>query len=596
MRSRPAAGCALVLAAAVPGFAQDTFEPNPSLAQLSADDAYALTSAASLRTAGIGASAIRVDDAGRVLVAGWTFDALRVVRLDADGGLDPTFGVAGVVEIPVGGGGGIGGLEIDSAGRIVVTGTFGDPRADPPVGIPGYAGPVYGAARLLADGSLDTAFAGGGVLELDAASGLIGGLGPAHASGGDGAMLALAEKPSALLRVDHPIVGLVRIAADGTLDTTYGGGFAQIAEISSIPPFFPISYDVQVADFAVDSEGRAVVALQDLNGGAPLGVQRLDAAGAVDPSWSGGYASQIALDGEGRLVGLNDFQLWRILPDDRSDPTFSGDGGATRYEAAGFSGNLSVLSELLAAEQADPNFDGSSLWGDKDFLAVATRADRWALARLVHFHDAKGRLVANGIHLQTIDPADPGAIVSTDHRFPDRSFGGLAGLAISPDGTAAYAFGDSFVLRVDLMKRKALPLPDLRVKWLGWPRAVDLGGGRYRVTAKVRITNASRTDSTAAYGFVGFAPGTYGVPPFPPGDYAIALASGQGSATAGYSWPFAVRARSSVVKRFTWEGGDASTDLAGTSLTIKIACELPDANFADNVATSRTITPVYAPR
>jgi len=45
MRPRIAVGCALVLAAASPAVAQDAFEPNPSLARLSADDAYARTSA-----------------------------------------------------------------------------------------------------------------------------------------------------------------------------------------------------------------------------------------------------------------------------------------------------------------------------------------------------------------------------------------------------------------------------------------------------------------------------------------------------------------------------------------------------------------------
>ena len=62
------------------------------------------------------------------------------------------------------------------------------------------------------------------------------------------------------------------------------------------------------------------------------------------------------------------------------------------------------------------------------------------------------------------------------------------------------------------------------------------------------------------------------------------------------SIPFRVRARSTVVKRFTWEGGVSSTNLAGVQLGIQVSCELPDLNFADNTATSPSITPLYAPR
>jgi hypothetical protein len=214
----------------------------------------------------------------------------------------------------------------------------------------------------------------------------------------------------------------------------------------------------------------------------------------------------------------------------------------------------------------DPDYDG----GDGEFLAVAARADRWALARPL----------ARGIEVRAIDPADPGAIISATYR----RFSGLAGLAISPDGSTAYAFGAAYVLRVDLAKRKALPLPDLRVKWLGWPHARDFAGGRYRVSARVRISNVSRNRAASVYGQVGFGDGEYAIPLDPYGD---------GSTS---SRPFRLRARSSVVKRFTWEGTYGPADLAGASLAIKIACELPDATPADNTATSRTISPLYAPR
>ncbi len=582
MRPRLAVGCALVLAAAAPGFAQDWYEPNPSLARLSADDAYARTSAQSLRTAGIDAAvAIRLDVAGRVLVADETWDAQRIVRLDADGRLDPTFGAAGVAEVPVGGT--PVGLEVDAAGRIVVTGSFFEAGA---YGyLPGYDGPVYGAARLLADGSLDPAFSGDGLLDLDRAPGLYG-LGQVRASGGDGAMLAVAAKPGP--DYDTPVgprhdtlVGLVRITADGTLDATYGSsGFAQIAEVSPFPPFSTISTDVRVADFAIDSAGRAFVAVQDRDGSGT--VQRLDTAGVLDlPFWSG-FQSQVELDGAGRIVGFRGGRLLRRLSDGAPDPTFGGDGFAWN-NAAGFLGPAWSDIGVVCYDQ-----EREGVPCDGEFLAVATRADRWALAKLVDYRNAKGRVV-RGIEVQAIDPADPGAIVSTRYRPPDRSFGKVVGLAIAPDGTAAYALSSTFVLRVDLTSAKPAPLPDLSVRWVGYPRAVDLGGGRYRVTANVRIRNASRREVAAAWGLVGFAPGSYDIPLVDGPHFAIS-----GQSVVGYG--FRVRGRASVVQRFTWEGGDSSMDLAGARLSIQVACELPDANFADNTATSLPITPLWAPR
>ncbi len=580
----------IVLVASAPSLAQDEFEPNPSLARLSADDAYARRSARSLRTAGFDSySAIGLDDMGRVLVGGTTFDTPRVVRLDGDGQLDPTFGSAGVAELPT-----IEygwwrqprlSLEVDGAGRIVVIAAYQD-SYDPDW--------RSRAVRLLADGALDPAFAAGGVLDPDPANGpqLFG---PVHAAGGDGAMLALAAKPSATPgptgRFDT-IYGLVRISADGTIDTEYGGGFAQVG-----PWYAPES--VSVADFAVDFEGRAVVAVQGERDGY-FDVTRFDATGAVDTDFrvSAGArwesettfpATQVALDGTGRIVALNEFGLRRRLRDGAPDPAFSGDGYARRYEAAGFEGGVLNYAERIYGASRYAIYPSRWIAG---LLAVATGADRWAIAtpatsrRAGYYSEAHAILgvrLVPGIRIQAIDPDDPGAIITATCRSP-RGCGrgiGVAGLAITSDGTTAYALGGGFVGRVDLTARKALPLPDLSVQWIGFPRAVDLGGGRYRVTARVRIRNASRR----AVRMVRSGVTLEFFSDVPPLEIPPRRDSGQ--------WrPFRVRRGASVVRRFRWEGGGPTTNLAGARLSIEVAGELPDVNFADNVATSEPMTPV----
>lgn len=590
MRSRLAFGCALVFAASTPALAQDWFEPNPSLAELSADDAYARKSAKSLQTAGIDAAvAIRLDGEGRAIVAGGTDHAPRIVRLDADGRLDLTFGDAGVAEVPVWGFVAPGGLEVDAAGRIVVTGCFYEEGASPSA--TECTQPDFGAARLLADGSLDPSFSGDGLLEIDPASRLFG-FGVVRASGADGAVLVASKKPMKLSGFDEIVAGVVRIAADGTIDATYGGGFAYIAK--SQWGFYVASRADSVTDLDVDPAGRALVVLREADGGG-FTVQRFDAAGGTDWTFRGVgvpdiyyvagslfAASQVALDGAERPVVVAGAGLVRLLDDGSQDPAFSGDGFAWNHAASAVGRALEQNPTACLYVRTDPDSDADPVC-DGGLLAVATSADRWALAKLFRYRNAKGLVVARGIDVRAIDPADPGAIVSATYRSPDPRFSKVAGLAITPDGSAAYALGDTFVLRVGFTARRALPLPDLRAQWIGVVHARDLAGGRYRVEARVRIRNVSARGASVL-GEVSIGDGSVVVP----------LATRRGSPAS--SRPILVRGRSSVVRRITWEGAYGPADLAGTRLSVRVWNDLPDPNFADNTATSEPLTPLYAPR
>jgi uncharacterized delta-60 repeat protein len=120
------------------------------------------------------ARAVTVDAAGRIVVAGseeWAFSSLQysamaVARLNGDGSLDSTFGQAGSEQFRFGGTpgtvldgdplSGASAVTMDPLGRIVLAG--GSTRHD------GNAYPHndFALARLNADGSLDTSFAGTG--------------------------------------------------------------------------------------------------------------------------------------------------------------------------------------------------------------------------------------------------------------------------------------------------------------------------------------------------------------------------------------------------------------------------------------------------
>src|SRR5690606_10827650 len=101
--------------------------------------------------------AVTVDPVGRIVAAGYSSGGNQqptVVRLLADGSLDPTFGDGGVVRIPVGVRARAQALALQPNGRIVVAG-FG-------VLFPGGM-EQFVALRLLENGTLDPSFGAGGL-------------------------------------------------------------------------------------------------------------------------------------------------------------------------------------------------------------------------------------------------------------------------------------------------------------------------------------------------------------------------------------------------------------------------------------------------
>jgi uncharacterized delta-60 repeat protein len=156
------------------------------------------------------AFAIAIQPDGKILVAGWAggvspnFNA-GVVRLDAFGNLDPTFGTNGQVLVPFGGGRTITAMKLQSDGKILVA-------AD--------GSPSSSVARLQANGAVDTSFGNSGFRTITFKSGetrasvsslalqsngkiLVGGT--SYGTGSTGADFALR-----------------RLTTSGAFDTTFG--------------------------------------------------------------------------------------------------------------------------------------------------------------------------------------------------------------------------------------------------------------------------------------------------------------------------------------------------------------------------------------
>jgi uncharacterized delta-60 repeat protein len=152
--------------------------------------------------------------------------APALARFVPDGSLDRDFGVRGVVVLPLSGF--PTGVALDRQGRIVVSGGFKDPS---------NTNVLYGAVRLLPDGTLDTSFGEGGLLRID--PGTVSAL-QQVTEAADGSLLVVERGNDLASR-------LVRLSAEGSIDPSFGdGGRVELGLFGAIG--------------GVDSQGRVLVA------------------------------------------------------------------------------------------------------------------------------------------------------------------------------------------------------------------------------------------------------------------------------------------------------------------------------------------------
>ncbi|MFI5529403.1 calcium-binding protein [Kitasatospora sp. NPDC051853] len=296
------------------------------------------------------ASAVAVQPDGRIVAIGtsevpengccW----FTVVRYQADGRPDTTFGTGGTVVTDFGTGGADSGLAValQSDGKIVGA---------------GHRGGEFALARLNADGGLDTTFGTGGTVATG-----FGTIAYGLAVQPDGRIVAAGY--TGFTAFDF---GLARYHANGSLDTTFGTGGTVVTDFGG----YETAYDV-----AVQPDGRIVAAG---SGGAGFGLARYQANGTLDTTFgTGGKVLQggsgtgysLALQPDGRLLvagaavgaGGSDFVLARYAANGVLDPTF-GTGGRAVTDFGGHD----VAS-------------GVALRSDGTIVAVGTGGSDFALA------------------------------------------------------------------------------------------------------------------------------------------------------------------------------------------------------------------------
>ena len=266
------------------------------------------------------ASAVAIQDDGAVVIAGtsggWPprFTTARILN---DGSPDTSFGGDGRVSITFAHGSAASAVVIQSDGAIVVAGRQGHQIA---------------VARYLTNGVLDPSFSGDGLFTFKfkntSSAAIDVGLLP------NGDVLVGAE----VLRSRGVLLGLVALAPDGTLDSSFGNNGRTTHLVGKT------AQNAQIGAVAVNADGIVGAASTD----SGVHVVRWTLDGTLDPAFgSGGIARipflpgryafprDIAIDGSGGLaVAATDrgrgflpkAALLRLTPAGELDTSFSGDG------------------------------------------------------------------------------------------------------------------------------------------------------------------------------------------------------------------------------------------------------------------------------
>jgi len=275
-------------------------------------------------------------------VFGQPLGDIGFARLDAGGRLDADFGAAHDGRAPLGFVDAPALYRIARAGdaTLFVGGTFD------------FSSMLIG--RLDRDGAIDTSFNGAGFRHLGGGFFLNGGV-AALATGvsrlSNGKILVSGVAGS----VAMTCFALARLNADGSTDTSFGGGQGRTCVAPALPDGRPFAYS---SSHAIAADGRILLAgwaVRAGGSGYDMAVARFSADGVLDRSfgpahdgWAfasfdhGGideYARSIAVDGTGRIVVASDFTgvrskdlaVVRWLPDGRFDTTF-GDGGKAWFD------------------------------------------------------------------------------------------------------------------------------------------------------------------------------------------------------------------------------------------------------------------------
>ena len=301
------------------------------------------------------ASAVLRQPDGKIIVGGVaavtssTNNDFALLRLNADGSLDNSFGVSGKVRLDFGTNTEVlTALLLQPDGKIIAVGTIN----------PGATGNDFALARFNSDGSLDNSFGVNGKLTTALSAG----------NGSDQAMAAVLQADGKILVAgNYPNAGtkgvVVRYNANGTIDNSFNG--TGIAQLNLGSP----NEALGTGSIALQPDGKIVVGANTFSSVAPtvnqLALVRFNPDGTYDNSFNGTgkllysfipgkqtvaatgtthISTLVGMQWDGRIVAVsrsadifakNELAVARFLPNGTLDLTFNQTGYMFIDAAAG---------------------------------------------------------------------------------------------------------------------------------------------------------------------------------------------------------------------------------------------------------------------
>lgn len=404
-------------------------------------------------------SGVAVDSAGRILIAGDTWDfsptgqSLSVARLTDAGTLDTSFDGDGMLITTIVSPTDDNGRDVvafQSDGKSIVVGTYNRNRD-------------MLAVRYNTDGSLDTTFGSDGIVQIDFSSEDQGY--SVAVDSQDRILVAGYSRTGSTTRYDFAVA---RLTPTGALDTTFAGDGKQTIDFGSPNDF---GYSV-----AVDSQDRVILggrSYQVATNSYDFAVARLTTDGVLDTSFNGDgkqtidfggtgdEAYSVEVDSQDRVVvgGFTyqggstgyDFAVARLTTDGLLDTDFDNDGRQTVHFgssndraygvaidsqdrvllgghtfAGGTNGYDFAVSRLTTSGSLDLSFDGDG----RQTIHFGTTNDRgWSVAV-----DGQDRALVAGY-------TRPGGVNGFDFAVTRLTIGGTLDASFAEDGKQTIDFG-----------------------------------------------------------------------------------------------------------------------------------------------------------
>lgn len=242
--------------------------------------------------------ALALQSDGKIVAAGETYSsadggAAAIARYNADGSTDTGFGTGGRSE-PFSSSANLHAVTVTGDGRILLAG-YNTPVSTSPA--------QCFVARLTANGALDSSFGTGGITQMAV------GAGTNHCNAmqiqADGRIvLAGGAQMSSSGNYDF---ALMRLSADGRLDSTFGSGGIVTTGFSSAPP----ASNEEGADAILQADGKIVVAGYS---NKKFAFARYSASGSLDTAFGSGgktvfpvgglddWVKGLALQADGKIL------------------------------------------------------------------------------------------------------------------------------------------------------------------------------------------------------------------------------------------------------------------------------------------------------